>query len=171
MQSLNIYLKATQLDAKDDETKIAILLNLAGNEAQKKFQTFNINADDRKKFDKVVQSFKDYCKPLKNETYERYKFFTRVQQEGEDFDHFLTDVKVLAKECNFGQLEDSLVRDKIVSGISDLSLQEKLLQVSALSLRKAEVCRAAEVSRYQVKKLRNIKKWTSSDTIEEAKVR
>lgn len=159
LRSLDIYLKATGLDAKDDETKVAILLNHAGEEAQKKFQTFKLTPENRKKYKEVVAAFVKYCKPMKNETYDRYKFFVRVQQEGEDFDSFVTDVKMLASECNFGQLEDSLVRDKIVSGIRDLSLQERLLQQVDLTVQKAEnLCRSAEVSKFQVKEIQGRKK-------------
>ncbi|CAH1106912.1 unnamed protein product [Psylliodes chrysocephalus] len=46
--SLNIYLKAMGLDKKDEETKVAILLNDAGEEAQKKFRTFDIDEAQNK---------------------------------------------------------------------------------------------------------------------------
>lgn len=158
LRSLEIYLKATGLASKDDETKIAIFLNLAGDEAQNKFMTFEIEADDRKIYTKVVDAFKQYCKPMRNESFDRYKFFTRMQQEGETFDHFVTDIKMLAANCNFGTLKDSLIRDKIVSGILNLSLQEKLLQVSNLTLEKAEdTCRIAEVSKQQMKEIKQEK--------------
>lgn len=158
LRSFEIYLRATGFASKDDETKIAIMLNIAGEEAQRKFLTFQLTAAQRKDYNAVIQSFKNYCKPMKNETFDRYKFFTRVQQEGESFDHFLTEVKMLASECNFGDLEESLLRDKIVSGILDLSIQERLLQQSNLTLKKAEeFCRATEISRIQVKELKTEK--------------
>lgn len=106
----------------------------------------------------MVEAFRNYCKPLKNETYDRYKFFTRTQQDGEDFDHFITDIKTLADVCNFGALQESLIRDKIVSGITDLSLQERLLQQPQLTLVRAEeICLAAEASKMQAKNLRSDK--------------
>lgn len=158
LRSLDIYLRATGMDKKDQETKVAILLNHAGEEAQRRFQTFRLSEIDRKDFNKVIEAFQSHCKLLRNEIYDRYKFFTRVQQEGESFDHFLTEVKVLAQSCNFGTLEDFLVRDKIVSGIRDLSLQERLLRQSNITLKAAEEhCRAAEISAIQVKELRNVR--------------
>lgn len=84
---------------------------------------------------------------MKNEIFDRYTFFTRVQQEREGFDDFLTNIKTLAEVCNFGSLKDSLIKDKIVSDILDLVLQERLLQARELTLNRAEqLCRAAEVS-------------------------
>ncbi|CAH1188736.1 unnamed protein product [Phyllotreta striolata] len=158
LDSLEIYLVATGLKDKDDETKVAILLNIAGEEAQKKFRTFNLTSEEKKNFDTVVAAFENYCKPLRNETYDRYKFFTRKQQEGETFDSFVTDIKDLANLCNFGTLQDSLIRDRIVSGILDASLQERLLQYPQLTLVKAEVlCRSSETSKKQARELHNEK--------------
>ncbi|KAF2892647.1 hypothetical protein ILUMI_13526 [Ignelater luminosus] len=156
LRNFNIYLKATGLDAKDDESKIAIFLQHAGKEAQRKFQIFKLTEENRKKYDSVIKAFKDYWKLMKNETYDRYKFFSRNQQVGESFDDFLTDIKLLAMDCNFGTLEESLLRDKIVHGILDAVPKESLLQQSNLSCKKAEkICIAAEVSHYQIKELDN----------------
>ncbi|CAH1975991.1 unnamed protein product, partial [Acanthoscelides obtectus] len=69
------------------------------------------------------------------------EFFTRVQQEGEGFD------PLHHRNKNFGELEDPLVRDKMLGGIRDLCLQERLLRQSYLSLKIAEEhSRAAEIS-------------------------
>ncbi|CAG9832705.1 unnamed protein product [Diabrotica balteata] len=111
--------------------------------------------DEGKNSGKVIQAFEEYCKALRNETYNRYKFFNRSQGEDEEFDRFLTDIKMLAKLCNFGVLEDSLVRNKIVSGIRDQTMQERLLRVPNLTLRKAEThCITSEASKFQLKDLR-----------------
>lgn len=48
-----------------------------------------------------------------------------------------------ASHRNFGNLEDSLMRDKIVSEIQDLNIQERLLHKLSLILKESEdVCRA-----------------------------
>lgn len=75
-----------------------------------------------------------------------------MQEEGEDLNHYITETKVLAKTCNFGNLEEDLIRDNIVSGINGLGLQERLLREVDLTLAKAErLCRAAEASKQQVR--------------------
>lgn len=64
-------------------------------------------------------------------------------------------MKLLAKNCNFGPLEDSLIRDKIVSGIRDLSLQSRLLRIPNLTAAETESqCRIMEDSKFQVKGIR-----------------
>lgn len=50
----------------------------------------------------------------------------RVQQEGETGDAYVTALKTLAKTCNFGQLQDDLLRDRIVIGIKDNATRKKL---------------------------------------------
>ena len=60
--------------------------------------------------------------PKKNDTVERYKLFTRVQEAGETLDKFIADVKILAATCNFKQLKESLIRDQIICGMTDSKL-------------------------------------------------
>ncbi|KAJ8898404.1 hypothetical protein PR048_003764 [Dryococelus australis] len=55
------------------------------------------------------------------------------------FGYFLTELKKLDRSCDFGDLHDSLSRDLIVLGISDRSLQERLLRKTELTLQKYQV--------------------------------
>nr|XP_022904876.1 uncharacterized protein K02A2.6-like [Onthophagus taurus] len=75
--------------------------------------------------------------------------------EGEDFDHFVMELKAMANSCNFGDQEESLIRDRIIIGIRDKTLMERLLRVPELTLAKAETqCRAAEASKLLSKEIR-----------------
>ena len=68
---------------------------------------------DKDDIDIVITKFKVYCVGQGNETFERYNFNMRVQQEGERVDAYVTALKTLAKTCNFGQLQDDLPKDRI----------------------------------------------------------
>lgn len=73
------------------------------------------------------------------------------QEENENFEHFVTDLKLLAKICNFGNQEEWLICDRIVTGVRDYTLSERLLQILDLTLMTAEVqCRAAKESKFQM---------------------
>ena len=76
----------------------------------------------------VMNAFEEHCNLKKNETVERYKFFTRIQEEGESIKKFVTDLKLLAATCNFGTLHDSLLRDRIICGIRNSALRKVLLK-------------------------------------------
>ena len=114
IKAFNIYMKATQYEEKEDEIKIAIFLNVAGEEALNVFETLKLGPQEKTVYKSVIDSFKKHCEPTNNETYNRFKFFKRIQAEGEEFEHFLVEIKTLARQCNFGMLEESLIRDKIV---------------------------------------------------------
>lgn len=62
--------------------------------------------------------------------------------------HMSLYLRMLSSTCNFGQIRDSLIRDRIVCGINDSGLRERLLRVDDLTLDKCiQVCRATELSR------------------------
>ena len=64
----------------------------------------------------------------------------------------LTDLKVLAQTCNLGELLDSLLRDRIVCGINDAVLRERLFRETDLTLDKClAICRAAALSKENLK--------------------
>ncbi len=72
----------------------------------------------------------------------------RVQTEDESVDNFITDLYALAEFCNFGDLREELTRERIVFGIRDKAISERLQLESALTLEKAvNLVRQKEVIR------------------------
>ncbi|KAI8483081.1 hypothetical protein Bbelb_392370 [Branchiostoma belcheri] len=148
----------------DAAKKRKTLLYLIGKNARKVYGTFTIvNAQNAavaeadRTVEQIVAAFETYCNPKKNETVERYKFFTRSQNNGETFDEYITDLKTLAAECGFGEIRESLIRDRILIGILDGKVRERLLRESNLSLEKcAEICRAAEVSKQSIQTMEQV---------------
>jgi transposase InsO family protein len=142
-----IYLKATKNDTADtpDETQVAILLQCAGSDVVKVYDNLKFDpAEDKKKLDKVLKALEAYCSPLKNEVIASHKFWT-LEYYG-PFDTYLTDLKELAKECNFAEQSDRLMRDKLVF-VARGNLQARLLRESDLTLEKAiQICRVEEMT-------------------------
>ena len=54
-------------------------------------------------------------------------FNRRDQETNESVDAYVTALRKLSKSCNYGSLTDSLIRDRMVVGISDNSVRNKLL--------------------------------------------
>ncbi|KAK2184609.1 hypothetical protein NP493_258g04004 [Ridgeia piscesae] len=86
---------------RQEEFKVAILLTVAGAEAQEVFRTFTyepakaavgnqpaVPAKTAEQFNTVVRKFTEFCVLRKNVIYERYVFHTRGQGEGETIDSF-----------------------------------------------------------------------------------
>ena len=88
----------------------------------------------------------------KNEVFERYKFWQRDQREGEHSDQWVNDLRILLSSCEYEDQKQSNLRDRIVFGVADICVKERLLRESDLNLAKAlDICHAAEASRVQMK--------------------
>lgn len=107
------------LKEQDGEEKLKMLKYLIGSDGPEIYNTLWWETDEKDRtLETVLDTFTGCCQPKQNETVERFKFNIR-KQEDETFEKYITDVKALAKSCNFGTLADSLVRDKLVCGIKD----------------------------------------------------
>ena len=147
------YLCAIGLDEASDMRKISLFLNVAGAEAQRIFGTFTFveGTDDPKKYADVINKFTNFCMPKKNLVYERYVFNICVQKEGQNMDSYVTELRHKAQTCDYGELKDSLIRDRIVVGINSTQLKEKMLQDKDLSLDSAiSRCKSAEMTQRQM---------------------
>jgi hypothetical protein len=150
------YEIATGLNEKEDKIRVATLLAVIGKDANKLYKTFKWdNAGDEKIMEKVIGKFDEICVPKKNETYERYILNKRVQLDGETLDQFLTELRHLATHCGLASItEDKLMADKIVFGVRDVRVRERLLREKDLDLKKAcDIARAAEASQAQIRNM------------------
>ena len=85
--------------------------------------------------------------PTKNIIIDRHNFNTCNQKQSEAFPSYLATIKILAKKCEFGTLNDELIRDRIVCGIYSDRVRKQLLREAALTLSSAVmICMASEQS-------------------------
>uniref|UniRef100_A0A2C9LDT3 Retropepsins domain-containing protein n=1 Tax=Biomphalaria glabrata TaxID=6526 RepID=A0A2C9LDT3_BIOGL len=118
------------------------------------YEGLEIEKGKERKMEEIVNKFESFCIGKTNETYERYVFNTREQQEGEDIEKYITNLRRLAKTCSFERLEDSLIRDRVVLGIRHECLKKKLLQDSSLTLERCrDICRAYETANKQLRQI------------------
>lgn len=131
-------------------SKGKLLLNIAGEEAITLSLTFGLAEADKFNFVKLKEKFESYAIPKTNQTYNRFCFNRCRQKEGETFDKFLTEARRLIKDCGFGggELEESILRDRIVEGVLDNNLRTAMLRNADLKLQQAiDDCKAAEQSK------------------------
>lgn len=160
-QEWELYKLATGISEKATKIQAATFLCIAGIDAQELSNTFTFGAGTSKEnITNLVTKFEEYCNPKKNVTYERYKF-NSVFQNGRNFETFLTELRQKSKTCEFGVINDSLIRDRVVIGIDSNSTRERLLRELDLPLEKAsQICRANEQCKIQSK---NLKSEANSD--------
>ena len=107
---------------------------------------FPIESDDRT-IEEIFEAFNKFYVGKTNETYERYIFNARFQEETENIDVYLAELRKLAKTCNYGTLEDDLIRDRIVIGINNEDIRRKLLEKADLTLEKCiDTVRSMEIA-------------------------
>ena len=142
------YCIASRLDKEEDAFQCAVFLATVGEDAMDIFDGLHFDAEaDKKKLDKVIKAFEDFCVGETHEAYESYKFHIRRQKPEETIEAFITSLRQLAKPCNFAQLEDRLIRDQVVVGVREENLRERLLEEKNLTLATClEIGRAYETS-------------------------
>jgi hypothetical protein len=151
-QRFDIYCVASETNKKPEEVQVARFLSCLGEDALNIFNTFGLSDGDKKKMTVVRKKFDDYFTPRRNVVFERFQFWKHIQQPGESIDAFVTTLRLRARTCEFGEQEDSLIRDRIVLSCTDARVQERLLREPGLTLDKTlELCRAAEAAQQQLR--------------------
>ena len=114
-------------------------------------RSFKLSADDSKKYSVVKEKFEGHFVKRRNVIFERAKFNSCKQDAGESVDAFITALYALADRCNYGTLHDEMIRDRIVVGIRDSTLSEKLQLDAELTLTTAvaKVRQAEQVKKQQ----------------------
>ena len=126
------YRLATKLNKDDGEVQVSALIYAMGNEAEHiyksmTFATSGTNPKDANDYDTVLRKFEAYFIPRRNVIHERAKFYQRVQNPGEGVEAFIRNLYELAEHCNFdGNVKDEQIRDRIVIGLSDKELSQRL---------------------------------------------
>lgn len=119
----------------DKTQKRALLLHLVGPEVQGIFETLEDRGADND-YDQAVKCLEGYFKPKTNVSYERHKFNSAKQKDGESIQEFSTRLKQLALSCEFTDRDDR-IRDQLVEKCVSSTLRRKFLCEKNLTLDKA----------------------------------
>ena len=131
------FRQASGIATQSPESQVNTLVYSMGSKADDIFQSFGLSTENAKKYDVVKKKFDDHFVKRRNVIFERAKFNSRKQEDGESVESFITDVHSLAEHCGYDRLHDEMVRDRIVVGILDSTLSEKLQLDPELTVDKA----------------------------------
>ncbi|UYV80797.1 hypothetical protein LAZ67_19001756 [Cordylochernes scorpioides] len=145
------YLVVSGMKKKEEADKIDLFMYLMGDRADDIFRTFKFEKEEEAtKIDSVLKAFDSHFCVRKNIIYERAKFNSRIQEDREPVDEFITSLYKLADSCEFEGLHEQLIRDRIVVGVRDKALSERMQLDSELTLEKAvKMVRQHEAVRQQ----------------------
>ena len=102
--------------------QVNTLLYYLGEEVEGVLTSTNVTTDKRKVYD-TVNKFNTFFKVRRNIIFERARFNRRNQLDGETAEQYIMEVYRLAKSCDYGDLKDKMIRDRLVMGIRDAELQ------------------------------------------------
>ena len=121
------YFHASGLAAsKDEERQVSTLLYCLGEEADDVLSSTNISTEERAKYGDVMAKFDEYFKVRKNVIFERARFNRRNQVPDETAEEYITALFRLIDSCNYGNLKEEMLRDRLVVGIRDAGLSQRL---------------------------------------------
>ncbi|XP_064479747.1 uncharacterized protein K02A2.6-like [Ornithodoros turicata] len=166
-KSYHYYEAATEYTEKPDSVRKALLLHVLGPAGRSYVDTFPTQpatAKDSVKY--IFDNFDTKYKPYRNVTQSTAIFNTMVQKPGQSIDDFATELLHQAERCDFGDKKDRLVGDRIIVGLRDPALKERLFRESTTSLDKIiATCNAAEISKQQVSSLIDSSLETTVDAL------
>ena len=169
-ESFTYYLEAKNLDTAPGKRKVALLLHCLSVPGQKLFRTFTfkpeivedrdavppvvgVPAEDKNDLQTVLGKFDEHYGKARGRHIKRNIFLARKQRDGESVMSYIAELKVLAKECDFGTSEDSFIIDKCIDGILDQHTRMRLLDLEERDLTMdnlMRICAASEFTSRQV---------------------
>ena len=154
----NDFCTITNLKQQTPEYQLAIFRQSVSDDALKAIQKFKFQAHkDRYDWYVLMGKLEALCIGDRNETYERYKLFSRRQEDGESFESYLNTIEHLAETCNFGDLRDSSPsRDRIVTGLVNAAVTKQLLSIRYLTLSRCiDVCHSHFLAERQLSTMKH----------------
>jgi len=129
------YLRTAKIEEGED--KVNTMIYCMGIEAEDILTGLQLSSTELKNYDTVKEKFKWHFAGKKNLIFERVKFSNRIQGEDEPAENFIRDLWIQVEKCDYGNLKEDLLRDRIVAGIKDKKLSEQMQTEQNLTLQNA----------------------------------
>ena len=105
-------------------------------------------------FEELVDKVRNHFNPTPSSIVKRFEFNTRCQREGENVATFVAALRKISEHCDYGPTLNDMLRDRLVCGIRNKTVQRQLLQEVKLTYTKAlDIAIAAETAEKDAKSL------------------
>lgn len=126
------YRLVSGLHLRDAETQVNTFLYAMGKGAEDILASVQLTDAELTDYAFVKGKFEQHFIPCTNIIFERAKFNRRKQEANESVEMFITELHKLAETRKYGPLKEELIHDRLVVGLLDLGLSEKLQLDSSL---------------------------------------
>ena len=142
-------------DITDAGKKRAILLSACGPSTYQLIRNLaSPTKPAEKSYDDLVKLVSDHLHPTPTVACQRYNFNTRKQKEGESIAEYVAELRRIAEHCKYDAMLEEMLRDKLMCGVRDRRMKQKLLAEKDLTFKKAfELTQAMEMAEHNTVKL------------------
>ena len=101
-QQWEAYEVLSDLKSKEAAFQVSVFIGCIGTEGIQVMNSLPFKSEsDRQKVDEILKLLDDHFLGEENVTYKRFKFYSRKQAADEPVDKFISDLRTLARFCNF----------------------------------------------------------------------
>ena len=152
VERIECYFTANEIN--DAAKKKNILLSVVGAKTYSLIRSLADNDVSAESYAGLITLMSNHLHPVKNEIAERFVFNRRDRKDGESIRQFVSVLRKLAEDCNYGGTLQEQLRDRIVCGVRDERMQQKLLSETGLDLPKTiKICTAIEAAGLYIKEM------------------
>jgi len=139
------------LKGKKGKEQCAYILLWVGERGRTIHSSWRLTDDEAKHPNTIYLKFKEFVEPKSNPVFARYKFYNEKQSD-DTIDEYVARLTISARNCDFGDRTDEMVRDRIVFGCASEKVRERLIEKGKdLTLELAvQIAQSSEYSKKQM---------------------
>lgn len=112
----------------EDGKKVSFFITLVGSKVISTLvDLFSPEDLDAKTYPEIIEKFKKHFQPERLVVSERHKFYSRRQKIDESISEYVVEIKHLAATCKFNAFLEDALRDRLISGVLQEELRQKLI--------------------------------------------
>ena len=152
-----------------DKKKKDVFLAVIGPQTYKLLKSLVAPAKPgEKEYNQLVEVLMQHFDQAPSEIVRRYRFNTHVQRKGELVAAYVLELQGLAQFCNYGDSLETMLRDRLVCGINDESIQCRLLAETVLTFKRAlKLAQGMETAAKEVQEMQGTPQQSTGQSAEE----
>ena len=143
-------------DIEEENKKKAILLSVCGAKSYSLLRSLTTPARPHEKtFKQLLEIMQQHQSPRPSCIVQRFKFNTCKREQRETVAEYVAKLRKLSEHCEYNDILEDMLRDRLVCGINDERIQRRLLAEHDLGFKKAfEIAQGMETAAKNSRDLR-----------------
>uniref|UniRef100_A0A8C2JMK6 Paraneoplastic antigen Ma-like C-terminal domain-containing protein n=1 Tax=Cyprinus carpio TaxID=7962 RepID=A0A8C2JMK6_CYPCA len=125
-------------DIEDDTKKRSVLLSVCAKTLSTLRSVLAPTQPSTVTYGNTVAALKRHYSPAPSEIAQHFRFHNCKQKPNQSISNYIAELRHLSVHCTFGDQLDAMLRDRIMCGFVDESLQQRLLAEPTLTFKETE---------------------------------